>query len=1043
MSKGFRTTSQQDVPVLTDCGALVVEGTLAGCVAAWTLAQQGCRTVLATSGCSVPHEHVVVRRPWTRESQWKHLPEPFVEILRRSTDRTLESGEKLLNLSRLAAGVEDLLLDDGVRLFYGLAPCGVEQGKGGVVNTVIFGGKSGLQAIRAGRVIDATSAASLAHLSGAKLKRRTLRGGKVVVRLAAKVKQAERAGPLHITRGQISEDRLQQPDEALFANVGVPELCDDRVTLHGPYAQIDLRLPVNLDDPFWPARLSVEARRVLVRIGQRINERRKAEGRMQLYFHRFAGGLVVDPIVRISAAARSRPFAVSERSNLWVCGPAADVDDRKAQTLADPYRLAGEVAKLVDDVLTYRPGKHTAGQVTLTATAKPGAPSSAGKFSFADAPALHSFRSLKMPRDLTLPVLDESDVLVVGGGTSGMPAALAAAMASAKTTLIEHHSDLGGVRTIGGVGSYWFGRTTPFQKACDDGYDKVTTTSGMAEEVGMMHSLLEAGVTVLAPCPVIGIVRHGDRVAGVVVATADGLAIVSGKVVVDATGDADLAAWADAPYEYGNGRDAWTLWGSFANFNHDKRTANRQYESSIEVRDPWDFTRTIVRARRRPGMWRNYEHEMPQHYVAPRETRRITADVQITYSGILAGETFADVMVICESNFDVKGIATSDVSACGVVSSWNVYKKFAAAVPYRAILPRGVSNVLVAGRSYSASHDAISLARMQRDMVSLGGAAGVAAATSAATGVAPAHLDVAALQQQWVRLGMLKSADFKHFGQTPAKYTRRDAEQDCKALLAGTNRLSYHLARLMRSKASITPLRQAFATTRSQIAKIRFARALCYLGDRRTVPFLLQTIEQQIKKALPRPRMKCLAVPPEHAWAAEPVYSLRAISLAGEGRQAIPVMMLMARKIEDNAERFASKTDSLFEYVLGICRAAERAPCPEMIAPLQVLLMRRCLRDLVLPYERDMRFCEDPVLERRAYLELAIGRALARCGDARGYEILVRYVDDVRGTLARSASDELADLLGRPLPRGVPQRRRVLEQHLISPGIKPFVRRFD
>ena len=72
----------------------------------------------------------------------------------------------------------------------------------------------------------------------------------------------------------------------------------------------------------------------------------------------------------------------------------------------------------------------------------------------------------------------------------------------------------------------------------------------------MRKVLREAGVTVLTGYPTVAVLKAGDRVAGVVVATDRGPGTILGKVTVDATGDADLAAWAGAPCEYGNGRDA-------------------------------------------------------------------------------------------------------------------------------------------------------------------------------------------------------------------------------------------------------------------------------------------------------------------------------------------------------------------------------------------------------------------------------------------------------------------------------------------------------
>ena len=271
----------------------------------------------------------------------------------------------------------------------------------------------------------------------------------------------------------------------------------------------------------------------------------------------------------------------------------------------------------------------------------------------------------------------------------------------------------------------------------------------------------------------------------------------------------------------------------------------------------------------------------------------------------------------------------------------------------------------------------------------------------------------------------------------------QDAERDAQGLLSSRGRRPQRLARLMRSDVSIAPLRRAFDAAPNRSVKAKIARALCYLGDGGAVPFLLDVIAEQIEPGLPPPYRRTLAIPPEHGWAPEPAYSLYAIGLAGRGRDAAHLMEAIAGRIEDNAERFASKRDSEFEYFKAICAVAERNPGPEMMPPLEVLLGKSCLRGLAIPYDSDVRLTEDPVLERRAYLEVCLGRALARCADRRGYQVLLDYTDDIRGPLARSAAVELADLLGGPLERNRSGWKRLIDRQAGALSAKPFVGRIE
>jgi len=102
-----------------------------------------------------------------------------------------------------------------------------------------------------------------------------------------------------------------------------------------------------------------------------------------------------------------------------------------------------------------------------------------------------------------------------------------------------------------------------------------------------------------------------------------------------------------------------------------------------------------------------------------------------------------------------------------------------------------------------------------------------------------------------------------------------------------------------------------------------------------------------------------------------------------------------------------------------------------------------CLRGQVVRHDDDMRLAGDTVLERLAYLELCIGRALARCADRRGYDVLLAYLDDVRGFLARSAEDELSDLLGEPTSRDRSGWQRLFDEKAAELRPKPFCKRIE
>jgi hypothetical protein len=129
--------------------------------------------------------------------------------------------------------------------------------------------------------------------------------------------------------------------------------------------------------------------------------------------------------------------------------------------------------------------------------------------------------------------------------------------------------------------------------------------------------------------------------------------------------------------------------------------------------------------------------------VAPRlgvrETRRILGDCVLTEHDCragLRGQKHGDVIAITDHAVDIHG------------SGHKLYEmpNGPYGVPYRCLLPKGAQNLLIASRAASFSHVAASSCRLSRTMMTLGQAAGTAAAICAKKHVAPRELDVRELQ---------------------------------------------------------------------------------------------------------------------------------------------------------------------------------------------------------------------------------------------------------------------------------------------------------
>ncbi len=161
-----------------------------------------------------------------------------------------------------------------------------------------------------------------------------------------------------------------------------------------------------------------------------------------------------------------------------------------------------------------------------------------------------------------IPIAESVDVLVLGAGPAGFSAAVCAAREGAKTLLIEQTGDVGGVATVG-LMSHWTGNTKGgfyeeiLERSCDKSgkTDMPIHYMDMRQVINpeklktiMLEMLHEAGAMLRLYTFACEAIMDGDKIIGVIVQSKSGREAIMAKIVIDASGDGDIAASAGAPF---------------------------------------------------------------------------------------------------------------------------------------------------------------------------------------------------------------------------------------------------------------------------------------------------------------------------------------------------------------------------------------------------------------------------------------------------------------------------------------------------------------
>jgi hypothetical protein len=438
----------------------------------------------------------------------------------------------------------------------------------------------------------------------------------------------------------------------------------------------------------------------------------------------------------------------------------------------------------------------------------------------------------------------ETDVLVVGGGPAGLGAAVAAADAGARVVLAERYGFLGGNATAALVMPLMSFHTQVPTSEKKGATTLLPTDHGPGEPVvaGVLRRLLErlvsaggaippslatgyvvpfdpewfklialelldeAGVQFLFHAFASGILPGNE---GVIFETKSGPLALRAKVIVDCTGDGDVAVQAGAPCEVGRAdglaqpmtlmfrvtefqraafdayvrdnpkewRGVHGLWALvrrateegnldlpredmlfFATPRDNEVSVNSTRVTRVLGTDVWDLSYAEWCSRRQmrqiEAFLRKYVPGFEDSYVVQsgvqigvRETRRVMGEYQLDVDDVLGARKFDDAIARGAYPVDIHNPKGSG-TLLRRLPPGEAYD-----IPLRCLLPRNTERLIVAGRCISGTHEAHSSYRVMPIVMATGQAAGVCAAIASRQGKTPRQVAVREVQRELLRQG--------------------------------------------------------------------------------------------------------------------------------------------------------------------------------------------------------------------------------------------------------------------------------------------------
>ena len=409
------------------------------------------------------------------------------------------------------------------------------------------------------------------------------------------------------------------------------------------------------------------------------------------------------------------------------------------------------------------------------------------------------------------------DLIVVGGGFSGVSAAVSGAKRGLKTLLIEKNGALGGAATnclVVPFMSYLLKYKRRIIKISDGYFGRILTLlkekGGLGKnghlfneeilKIILDEEMEKFGVDVLFHSFVTGVEKDGEKITAVITAGKSGTQKFTADYFIDCTGDADIAYLAGAPVNLGRESDnlcqPMTLCFRLSGVNVKKALKMRPEINALYKK--WQDDGKIKNPRENILVFKNMNKDV-LHFNSTRIIKKNPVDVKdLSFAEKEARKQVLEIYNFLKENFEPfkKSVLLSTASEIGVRESRKIDGEYFLTekdvlsltkfedrisacnysidihnpegvgtylhyfgvgeyytIPYRCLQPKKVENLLVAGRCISTDHTSQASYRIMPVCATLGEAAGTAVAVAKRTDKKVKEIDVKLLQKELIDAG--------------------------------------------------------------------------------------------------------------------------------------------------------------------------------------------------------------------------------------------------------------------------------------------------